>query len=300
MLNFFNGWYFSRSEYYFYETNRISSITPKFKAMNFFQKNKHAILSTAALVLMGGIALSFQDSPFNYLNPYNVQAQADQSDTVPDKKCCGDNKMTMKEFEKLPETIDLGVQKAGDALKNIDWASIEKTVNDALKNVDVDKIKLQIENAMKEVDFAKISADISKALKEVDMKKLDAELKTAMEEARKELSEIKLDEIKKEMDNAKLEIEKSKDEIKKIDFEKIMKEAKDGIEKAKTELKNYKLMFDEMEKDGLISKKAGFSVEFKNKELFINDKKQTEEVTKKYSHYFKEDHFNITIEKENE
>ncbi len=268
--------------------------------MNFFRKNKHAILSTAALVLVGGIALSFQDSPFNYLNPYNTQVQTDQSDTVPDKKCCGDNKMTMKEFEKLPETIDMGMLKAGEALKNIDWASIEKTVNEALKNVDMDKLKLQVENAMKEVDFAKISTDISNALKEVDMQKLNTELKTAMEEARKELSEVKLDELKKEMENAKQEIEKSKDEIKKIDFEKIMKEAKDGIEKAKTQLKNYKLMFDEMEKDGLISKKAGFSVKYKNKELFINDKKQPDEVTKKYSHYFKEDQFNITIEKENE
>jgi hypothetical protein len=267
--------------------------------MKFIQKNKNALLGTAALLLIGGLTLSFQDSPFNYLSPYGEKEQIRNTDTVPEKKCC-DGKMTMKEFEQLPETIDLGLFKANEAIKSIDWAAIEKTVNDALKSINIDKIKLDVEKALKDVDIQKISADITKALNGVDMDKLNAELKSAMEEAKKELNEVKLDDIKKELDEARLEVEKSKDEFKKIDVEKIMNEARQGIEKAKTELKNYKIMFDEMEKDGLINKKAGFSVEFKDKALFINEKKQSEEVTKKYSHYFKDDHFKIAIDKEDE
>ena len=100
------------------------------------------------------------------------------------------------------------------------------------------------------------------------------------------------------MENAKLEIEKSRSVLKEIDVDKIMKEARSGIEDAKKELKLTKAMFDEMEKDGLISSKDGFTIEYKEKELYINGTKQTEKITGKYRKYFTEDHFKITIEKE--
>ena len=81
-------------------------------------------------------------------------------------------------------------------------------------------------------------------------------------------------------------------------MEKIMENAKESIDNAKKELKETKAMFNEMEKDGLIDPKQGFSVEFKEKELYINGTKQPEKVTDKYRKYFKRDHFKITIEKE--
>ena len=59
-----------------------------------------------------------------------------------------------------------------------------------------------------------------------------------------------------------------------------------------------KELFTEMEKDGLINPRNGFTVEYKNKDLFINGKKQSEKTTDKYRKYFKQDHFKMTIEKE--
>ena len=84
----------------------------------------------------------------------------------------------------------------------------------------------------------------------------------------------------------------------KTDMSKIMKEVQEGIEKAKQELKQVKAMFNEMEKDGLINPKQGFSIAYKGKDLYINGTKQSEQVTDKYRKYFKEDHFEITIDKE--
>ncbi len=57
-------------------------------------------------------------------------------------------------------------------------------------------------------------------------------------------------------------------------------------------------MFNEMEKDGLINSKEGFTIEYKNKDLYIDGKKQSEKTTDKYRKYFKQDHFKIRIDKE--
>jgi len=57
-------------------------------------------------------------------------------------------------------------------------------------------------------------------------------------------------------------------------------------------------MFNEMEKDGLINSKEGFTIEYKNKDLYIDGKKQSEKTTGKYRKYFKQDHFKIRIDKE--
>ena len=70
------------------------------------------------------------------------------------------------------------------------------------------------------------------------------------------------------------------------------------IDKAKEELRLTKEMFTEMEKDGLIDPKQGFTIEYKNKDLYIDGKKQSAKTTDKYRKYFKKDHFKMTIEKE--
>ncbi len=100
------------------------------------------------------------------------------------------------------------------------------------------------------------------------------------------------------MNKAKIEIEKSKQEIEKINFDEILKNANDGILKAKKELQLTKAMFNEMEKDGLISQKDGFTIELKNKSLIVNGKKQPDATFEKYKKYIKGDSFKITISKD--
>ncbi len=175
------------------------------------------------------------------------------------------------------------------ALKAIDMEKMMKTVELSLKNIDLDKMMADVSTSLKNVDLNFKSADIEKAL---------AEAGKEMEKAKLELKEVDKEAIKKELARAKIEIEKSKGEIEKIDMSKIMDEARAGIDKAKDELKLTKEMFTEMEKDGLIDSKAGFTVEYKNKELYIDGKKQDEKTTDKYRKYFKQDHFKMTIEKE--
>ena len=65
-----------------------------------------------------------------------------------------------------------------------------------------------------------------------------------------------------------------------------------------SKLKNYKEILTNMEKDGFLSTKEDYKVEYKNGDLFINGKKQLAAIADRYKHYFKKTH--VTIKKEND
>ena len=102
----------------------------------------------------------------------------------------------------------------------------------------------------------------------------EAKVNLNSDELKKELEEVKkiddINQIKKELENSKLEIEKNK-----VDMKEEMSKAKEEIKKAKEELKGYQQMLDEMEKEGLISTKEDYEVEFTGDELYINHQKQS-------------------------
>lgn len=266
----------------------------------FIFKNKQALMGMGAALLLGCITMSFQDSPF-LQQKFDPQQTID--DTVPDKKC-GDC-MKMKDFDKLTQDLDKTLMEVGVEMKKIDFDQIQQDVEKALKDVDMNKIMKDVESAVKNIDLDKIIDDIKSSVKDINWDEKNGEISMAMSEARKEIVKasagihnIDRAEIEKAMEQTKKELEKTKLEFKKVDMDKIMEEAKKGINKAKEELKLPKAMFNEMEKDGLVDPKQGFSIEYKEKEFYINGTKQSERVTDKYRKYFTEDHFKIKIDKE--
>lgn len=272
----------------------------------FILKNKKAIAGTIAILLIGGITMSFQDSPFSY-NKFSVEENSDlQScikDTIPGKDCTGSLKM--KDLENLQIQLDRSLMQVSEEMKKIDFSKLQQEVEASLKSVDMDKIMKDVALSLKSINMDKIMADVSASLEDLNLEDKNEEIEKALNEAKKEIEKAKLeikdidqDAIKKELEKAKIEIERSMKEIDKIDMDKIMKEARESIDKAKEELKLAKEMFTEMEKDGLIDPKQGFTIEYKNKDLYIDGKKQPGKTTDKYRKYFKKDHFKMTIEKE--
>lgn len=272
----------------------------------FILKHKQAITGTIAILLIGGITMSFQDSPFAYSKfsaPEEYDCATYCTDTLPDKEY--KEGIKMKDFDKLQTELDKSLLQVNDEMKKIDFSKLQKEIESSLKTVDMEKIMKDVELSLKSIDLDKMLATISSSLKGIDLDYKSEEIEKALTEAKQEVEKAKLEikdidkeAIKKELENAKKEIEKSKKEIDKIDMDKIMAGARAGIDKAKEELKLTKEMFTEMEKDGLINSKNGFTLEYKNKELYIDGQKQSEKITDKYRKYFKEDHFKITIEKE--
>ena len=272
----------------------------------FILKNRKAITGTIAILLIGGITMSFQDSPFSY-NRFSVGENSDLQtcikDTVPDKECNGS--MKMKDLDNLQIQLDQSLMQVSEEMQKIDFSKMQQEVEASLKSMDMDKIMKDVALSLKSINMDKIMADVSASLKDMNLEYKNEEIEKALNEAKKEIEKAKLeikdidqDAIKKELEKAKMEIEKARVEIDKIDMDKIMKEARESIDKAKEELRLTKEMFTEMEKDGLIDPKQGFTIEYKNKDLYIDGKKQPGKTTDKYRKYFKKDHFKMTIEKE--
>jgi len=272
----------------------------------FILNHKKAITGAIAVLLIGGITMSFQDSPFSY-NRFAVEENQEPkncfTDTVPEKDHKGN--MTMKDFDNLQKVLDESLLQTMEEMKKIDFSKMQKEIEASLKSVDMEKIMKDVSHSLKSIDLDKILADVKSSLNEIDLADKNEEIEKALQEAKKEIEKAKMeirdidrDAIKKELDKARLNIEKSKAEMNRIDMDKIMSEAKEGIDKAKEELLMTKEMFNEMEKDGLIDPKQGFTIEYKNKDLYIDGKKQTEKTTGKYRKYFKKEHFKIRIGKE--
>jgi hypothetical protein len=190
-----------------------------------------------------------------------------------------------------------------ESLKELNSEKMQKEMQQALKEldkIDVEKMKKELQESLKEINSEKFQQNLQKELQQqlreldkINVEKQKAEIKRAMEEinadeisrrVEQSLAKVNMEEIKREMEKVKEEMEKNKDHFK-VDMEK----AREEIKKAKEEIKGYQLMVEEMEKDGLLSTREDYKIQFKNKELFINGKKQSESVTEKYKKYFKKD-----------
>lgn len=269
----------------------------------FLLKHKKAISGTFIIMIIAGITMSFQDTPY----ATDRFAPSDQylyyggcHDTIPEQRV-----MKMKDFDRLQDELDRTRVELGEELKRIDFSKIEKELEASLKSVDMDKVLKDVELSLKKIDLDRMLAEVDNSLKNLDLNYNQAEIEKAMTEARKDLEKAKMElkvadraAIEQDLERAKADIEKAKLEIRKIDTDKIIAEAHAGIDKAKAELSETRDMLNVMEKDGLVDSKKGFTIEYKNKDLFIDGKKQTQTVTDKYRKYFKKDHFKIRIGKD--
>jgi len=250
-------------------------------------------------------------------------------DTIPQKR----NKVTReatndRDLDNELRQLDKAKEKL-EELKDKDWEEIQRKVEESMRSIDAEKIQEQVDNAMRNIDYEKINRQITESLKKIDfdkiqrdldqsladVKKVDKEeIKRELEKARKQVQEAmdkedwkeemkqaqqySREEVKKELENAKKELAKVKDELKdqKLNMKKELEKARTGIDKAKAELKDYQEMIYDMEKAGLLNTKEDYTIEYRSGDLFINDKKQPQEVTDKYKKYFHKK--NIAIKKQ--
>jgi len=111
------------------------------------------------------------------------------------------------------------------------------------------------------------------------MAKIDwNQIKASIESAKK----VDYVNIEKEIKNAQDQVAKMGPQI-----ELQLKDAQVQIDKAKKKMVAFKGFLDGLEKDGLISKKEGYTVEYKKGELKINGKKAADETSRKYADFLK-------------
>lgn len=262
-------------------------------------KNGNLLLALAAIGLTTGlVSWDYKQSP--------RQFEQSLTDTTPKKKTERDKKIrdlddVLDELNTTDFKLEMEkVQKEiAEALKNFNSDKIKIDIEKALKEVDMTKIQKEIQESLAKVDFEKIQKEIAESLKEVDMAKIQKEVQESLAKVNWEQLKDEMDKVKNiDMKKLDADMKKLSEEMKELGpkIEKEMENAKVEIEKAKAEIKEYKTFVDGLENDGLINKKEGYKLKHKDGELFINDKKASEQAYNKYR-TFLEKHKKFSIEK---
>lgn len=207
----------------------------------------------------------------------------------------------------LPQQRERKVRDLDEALAELDNVDLKlhieqamASVAEAMKQLDAQKLHLIAQEALKEVDMVKIKAEVDKAIKEIDMDKINAEIKTSMEKVNWDEVKAEIEKVKKinftEIDK---ELKKAQEEIRHIQpqIEKELANAKVEIEKAKDEIREYKSFVDGLEKDGLLDKKADYTIRHKDGKLTVNGKEVSTSIYNKYKSFL-DKHKKLHINKE--
>lgn len=284
--------------------------------------NKHARWGIPTL----GIAAAFALIAWAGNPQESASYQQLSRDTIPSKS----NKATREAGDKDLDKEIRRLDEAKERLKEVDWDHIKKSLEEVRNNLHAEQLQQQIEEAMKQVDMEKINREIQESLRKVDMEKMQKEVNESLKQAyagidqealKKQMDEVKLKiekeinsqdwkkemeaikkidltEMREEMEKAKVDMEKALEELKqeKFDFEANRNNAWQEIDKAKEAFKGYQEMIYSLEKEGLLSTKNDYTIQYKDGELTVNGKKQPQEVANRYKKFFKHD--TVTIRKE--
>lgn len=258
---------------------------------------RFAIIST---LFIGCLAFSFQDTPI--VNQI-LNERKSAPDTIPTVK--NREALTITEYNKMLSALNESMENLGLSLSSLNNDLIRQNAMAALESINLSKMSDQIKQSLQSIEMEKMLEQADLALRNSSLSSLNGELALAMEQAAKEMQKAKTElksinfaAIDKEMKMAAKELEKAKDELRKIDVKKIMAEADTEVKKARTEMNRTSALFAELEKDGLINTKKGFTILYENKKLYINGIKQSESTTERYRRYFTSDKFEITIKAE--
>lgn len=228
----------------------------------------------------------------------------------PRKQPDADDVFGMKDLDEQMKQLDEQMKQLDIQMQQLD-TQLSKHLKEALAKIDFEKIGKDVDASLKAIDWTKMQEEIQSSMKEVqeeiskiDKEKIQREVQDALKEAQEEMKQVNMEKLKEEMKKLQEELKSEQLDIK-IDGEQIrkevaeaMKDAKESIKKAGEELKEMKSFIDELEKDGLVDKKNGFNIEWKNGgDLYINGQKQPKEVSEKYKKYYKGKDYQININK---
>ncbi len=172
--------------------------------------------------------------------------------------------------------FDSIMQAAQASIAAIDYNKIQQEVNASLASINFNEINKSIENALKSIDWDKMKTDVAASLDEVKASVATIDTK----QLQQELAQIKI-QLNSQQFKESINLKGLQQQL-----QQSMNAAKHGIAEAKKELDNYKALAAALQHDGLLKADQPFKVELKNDELYINDVKQTKQVTEKYRRFY--------------
>ncbi len=283
---------------------------------NAFKPKKYLVL--AGLFVITVTSVAWQNDNKNKADT-TTSNYTTRDTSEPKQRNNDQDEFRMNELEDAMKKLDVEIQKLDlqmkgievqiskqlkEAISKIDVEKMGKDIEEQMKKVDADNIKTDVNNSIREaqeelkkIDYEKMREDIEEQMKKIDVDKIKTDVNKSIQQAHDQLKQIDMQQLHNEM----LELQQNfnSDKFKK-QIEDAMKDAKQSMEKAKRELQDIKEFTDQLEKDGLIDKKKGYTIEWKKEgDLYINGKKQPREVSDKYSRYYKKDGYKIEMSGDN-
>ena len=228
-----------------------------------------------SFLLIGVIVACAWQKPVAKQNS-NYFANADQLDTLP--KSNTDREILNSEaFDKAMEALDKNMDTLDVQMKNLN-INIDQQIAASLSKINVDEIAKQTEASLKQIDWNAMQQNVNNSLQQAQHQIAQIDFKKMQNQIEAMQQKLQSDDFKSQFNSEKLH--------KQIDD--AMSKAKEGIEKAKQKMQALKDFTNALETDGLINKKNGYSVEWQNGDLYINDKKQPKNISDKYRKYEKD------------
>lgn len=192
---------------------------------------------------------------------------------------------TINKTDTLPESNVKDFDKAIEAL-NENMVKLNKQMNEI--KIDVNK---DIAKALSSVDFKAMEKQMKASFDKINWDKVQQDANVSMQKARAEIAKVDFTKMQKDMQTLQQKFD-SEDFKSQFNSEKLqqqidaaMANAKAGIENAKVKLQQMKDFTDVLAADGLIDKKKGYTIEWKDGDLYINHQKQSKDIADKYRKY---------------
>lgn len=235
-------------------------------------------------------------------------SSATKNGSTAESKIFNSRDTTVPKYDPLPQDIP-GVADMDKILKGLDvqMLKINKQLDSLqlqLKGLNSALIK-KLENTMADIDMQKINQEMQLALQKIDLNQLTIDSKKAIEQTETQLKHFDMQKMQAEIEKMRKQInhdniyEQINTENIKKQVEGALQNANEQIKKAAKELQELKAFIAELEKDGLIVCKKGFTIQWKsNGELYINNTQQPKQVADKYSKYYHRDGYKIKVNAE--
>ncbi|WP_126248842.1 M56 family metallopeptidase [Chitinophaga rhizosphaerae] len=213
-----------------------------------------------------------------------------------------------------------------DALSDMKWENFDENVRKKLKKEDWEKVIRDTQKNLKKIDWKKQQQEINKAVEQ--LKKEELKYRKEAQKYRNDQTRFKAGQVQYQRDMARHQAEaRAASDRALAEHHKIVRdqrfaaeaavrvqqravrereralfraeEARELTEKNRATTRWYNDLLKAMESDKLIDRESGYNIEKKGEDLFINGKKQSDDIKNKYKQYLKNDNVTIKGDKTN-
>lgn len=195
------------------------------------------------------------------------------------------------------------------SMKDMDWGKMNKEIQKKMKEVQWDKIKNELRQNMDKADWEKLRKDMQEALEKINWQEVRAQQMEAMREANHQRMLAIHDqniargqEIRAQHEAALAGLQAQHEAMLARHTQLAQRDAllaDQARAEADKRSSSVNKLLNDLESDRLIDRNKKFEIEKKGDDLYINGKKQPDNIKSKYSQYLKEDNVSIKGNKTN-